>query len=61
LDRFTPRDLGILVEIVIRRRLKNGVHSVVDLQAGINRFIKEHNEEPKPFRWKADLTTSSQP
>ncbi len=38
-----------------RRRLKNGVfHSVVDLQAAINRFIKEHNEEPKPFIWKAD-------
>lgn len=38
-----------------RRRLKNGVfHSVVDLQAAINRFIKEHNEEPRPFVWKAD-------
>ena len=38
-----------------RRRLKNGVfHSVVDLQAAINRFIKEHNEEPKPFIWNAD-------
>ncbi|MET3910107.1 hypothetical protein ABID59_004464 [Bradyrhizobium sp. S3.3.6] len=37
-----------------RRRLKNGVfHSVVDLQAAINRFIKEHNEQPKPFIWKA--------
>jgi transposase len=38
-----------------RRRLKNGVfHSVVDLQSAINRFIKEHNEEPRPFVWKAD-------
>src|SRR3546814_21451 len=38
-----------------RRRLKNGVfHSVVDLQAAINRFIKEHNEDPRPFIWKAD-------
>ena len=38
-----------------RRRLKNGVfHSVVDLQAAINRFIKEHNEQPKPFIWKVD-------
>lgn len=37
------------------RRLKNGVfHSVVDLQAAINRFIKEHYEEPKPFIWKAE-------
>ena len=38
-----------------RRRLKYGVfHSIVDLQAAINRFIKEHNEEPRPFVWKAD-------
>ena len=38
-----------------RRRLKHGVfHSVVDLQAAINRFIKENNQEPKPFIWKAD-------
>jgi transposase len=34
------------------RRLKRGVfHSVVDLQAAINRFIKETNENPKPFVW----------
>ena len=38
-----------------RRRLKNGVfHSVVDLQAAINRFISEHNREPRPFVWRAD-------
>ena len=39
-----------------RRRLKHGVfHSVVDLQAAINRFIAEHNEvEAKPFIWRAD-------
>jgi transposase len=39
-----------------KRRLKNGVfHSRVDLQAAINRFIKEHNEtEAKPFNWRAD-------
>lgn len=38
-----------------RRRLKHGVfHSVVDLQAAINRFVAEHNETPKPFVWKAD-------
>ncbi|WP_432444481.1 hypothetical protein [Rhizobium leguminosarum] len=24
------------------------------LQAAINHFIKEHDEEPKPFIWKAD-------
>ncbi len=39
-----------------RRRLKRGVfHSLVDLQAAINRFIAEHNEtEAKPFIWRAD-------
>ncbi len=39
-----------------RRRLKHGVfHSVVDLQAAINRFIAEHNAtEAKPFVWSAD-------
>lgn len=38
-----------------RRRLKNGVfHSVVDLHVVINRFIKEHNQEPRSFVWKAD-------
>jgi len=29
-------------------------HSVVDLQATINRFVSEHNEMPKPFAWTAD-------
>ena len=38
-----------------RRRLKNGVfHSVVDLQAAINRFISEHNQKPRPFVWRAN-------
>src|SRR5918994_6493429 len=35
-----------------RRRLKRGsFHSVVDLQAAINRYIAEHNEDPQPFTW----------
>jgi transposase len=38
-----------------RRRLKRGVfRSVVDLQAAINRFIADHNTDPKPFVWTAD-------
>jgi transposase len=45
------RFLAILTE----RRLKDGVfRSVVDLQAAINRFLEEHNVEPKPFKWTAD-------
>ena len=35
-----------------RRRLKRGsFHSVVHLQAAINRYIAEHNHDPKPFTW----------
>jgi transposase len=35
-----------------RRRLKRGVfRSIVDLQAGINRYLAEHNADPKPFVW----------
>jgi transposase len=35
-----------------RRRLKRGsFHSLVDLQAAINRYIAEHNEAPTPFTW----------
>ena len=38
-----------------RRRLKRGVfHSLVDLQAAINRFVVETNENPKSFSWTAD-------
>lgn len=38
-----------------RRRLQRGVfHSLVDLQAVINRYLGEHNRRPKPFVWTAD-------
>jgi transposase len=34
------------------RRLKRGVfHSLVDLQAAINRYLAEHNQSAKPFVW----------
>lgn len=40
--------------ILTKRRLKRGVfHSIADLQAAINRYLAEHNREPKPFVWKA--------
>ena len=59
---FTPTSSSWLNAIegffakLTKRRLKHGVfHSVVDLQAAINRFIAEHNaEEAKPFVWRAD-------
>jgi hypothetical protein len=35
--------------------LQRGVfHSLVDLQAAINRYLGEHNKRPKPFVWTAD-------
>ena len=38
--------------VLTRRRIRRGVFkSVVDLQAAINRYLKEHNQEPKPFMW----------
>jgi transposase len=59
---FTPTSCSWLNAVegffakLTRRRLKYGVfHSVVDLQAAINRFIHEYNAaNPKPFIWKAD-------
>jgi transposase len=35
-----------------RRRIRRGSFcSIVDLQAAINRYIAEHNDDPKPFAW----------
>ena len=57
---FTPTSCSWLNAVegyfakLTRRRLKRGVFkSIVDLQAAINRFIAETNEEPKPFVWTA--------
>ena len=41
--------------VLTRKRIRRGTfHSLVDLQAAINRYLAEHNLTPKPFRWKAD-------
>ena len=38
--------------VITRRRIRRGVFkSVVDLQAAINRYLDEHNANPKPFVW----------
>src|SRR5207237_1097507 len=38
-----------------KRRLKRGVFcSIVDLQAAIDRFLRETKDDPKPFVWTAD-------
>jgi transposase len=58
---FTPTSCSWLNAVegffakLAKRRLKRGVfHSLVDLQAAINRFVKQTNENPKPFSWTAD-------
>jgi transposase len=58
---FTPTSCSWLNAVegffakLTKRRLKRAVfRSVTDLQAAINRFIAEHNLEPKPFVWKKD-------
>ena len=35
-----------------RQRIRRGVfRSIADLQNAINRYLKEHNDDPKPFIW----------
>jgi transposase len=58
---FTPTSASWLNAVegffaaLTKRRLRRGVFlGVVDLQAAINRYLAEHNTDPKPFRWKAD-------
>jgi transposase len=55
---FTPTSASWLnavegfFSVLTRRRIRRGAfRSVVDLQAAINRYIREHNEDPKPFVW----------
>ena len=58
---FTPTSCSWLNAIegvfakLAKRRLKRGLfRSLADLQAAINRFLDEHNTDPKPFRCTAD-------
>jgi transposase len=59
---FTPTSSSWLNAVegffakLTQRRLKHGVfYTLVDLQAAINRFIKDYNaNDAKPFIWKAD-------
>ena len=58
---FTPTSASWLNAVegffakLTRRRLQRGVfHSLVDLQAAINRYLAEHNQAPKPFVWTAE-------
>lgn len=49
---YTPTSCSWRFAKLAKRRLKRGVnHSIVDLQAAIDRYLDEHNEVPKPFAW----------
>ena len=61
---FTPTSASWLNAVegffakLTRRRLKRGAfHSLVSLQAAINRFLEEANTDPRPFRWTKDPDT----
>jgi transposase len=58
---FTPTSASWLNAVegffatLTKRGLKRGVfRSVADLQAAINRFLAEHNQQSQPFTWTAD-------
>ncbi|MBC4019383.1 IS630 family transposase [Siccirubricoccus deserti] len=58
---FTPTSASWLNAVegffakLTKRRLRRGVfHSLVALQATINRFVEKTNENPRPFRWIKD-------
>ena len=58
---FTPTSASWLNAVegffakLTKRRLKRGVfHSIVSLQAAINRFVAEANADPRPFHWTKD-------
>ena len=58
---FTPTSASWLNAVegffakLAKRRLRRGVfHSLVALQAAINRFVAEANADPRPFRWTKD-------
>ena len=55
---FTPTSASWLNAVegffakLTKRRLQRGVfHSLVSLQAAINRFLTETNADPRPFHW----------
>jgi transposase len=61
---FTPTSASWLNAVetffsaLTRRRLRRGVfRSIVDLQAAINRYIAEHNNDPRPFVWTKTADT----
>jgi transposase len=61
---FTPTSASSLNAVenffstLTRRRIRRGsFHSVVDLQAAINRYLADHNARLKPFIWTASAAS----
>ena len=61
---FTPTSASWLNAVegffatLAKRRLTRGVfRSVADLQAAINRFLEQHNQQSRPFTWTPDPDT----
>jgi transposase len=61
---FTPTSASWLNAVenffstLTRRRIRRGCfHSIIDLQAAINRYLAEHNARPKPFIWTASAAS----
>jgi len=45
---------GLFAKLTRQRRKYGAFRGIVDLQAAINRFLAETNQNPKPFTWTAD-------
>lgn len=61
---FTPTSASWLnavenfFSVLTRKRIRRGsFHSLVDLQAAIKRYLAEHNQNPKPFKWTASAAS----
>jgi transposase/transposase-like protein len=61
---FTPTSASWLNAVenffstLTRQRIRRGsFHSIIDLQAAINRYLAAHNANPKPFVWTASAAS----
>src|SRR6201994_364143 len=61
---FTPRSGSWLNAVetffstLTRQRIRRGsFQSITDLQAAINRYLNEHNADPRPFVWTASAAS----
>jgi hypothetical protein len=42
---------GFFSALTLRGLKRCVLRSIVDLQAAINRYIRKHNDDPKPLQW----------